>query len=66
MFAIVCASCKGKGVSHKCGGCMVPAYCSEKCAQTHWTQTHERECIGAGPFDMFALPTMGKEYFLNK
>lgn len=45
---------------------MVPAYCSEKCAQTHWTQTHERECIGAGPFDMFALPRMGKEYFFEQ
>lgn len=66
MSTLVCASCKGKGVSHKCGGCMLPAYCSEKCAQTHWTQTHERECIGAGPFDMFALPTMGKEYFFEQ
>jgi hypothetical protein len=45
---------------------MVPAYCSEQCAQKHWKQSHERECIGAGPFDMFALPTMGKEYFFEQ
>lgn len=57
-MSFVECSCCGKSASKKCGRCSQTTYCSKKCQEMHWNISHQYQCIGEGPFDIFAQSTM--------
>ena len=60
-MSLVCEHCDSSSFLSYCGGCLEAAYCSEKCADANWRETHAFECIGLKGFGDDIVGLKGSE-----